>query len=223
MINHECDLLIVTPGGTCSEVEIKISREDLLADKLKRHNHPSSGLIHKLWFALPHYMEDCIEHIPSEAGVLLVNGYHRNNVRVVREPQLRKVAKWSVEQKLKLYRLASMRTWSLKQSVKYNREEVKPILSASDDIVDAVTTKEQLLKEFDEWLGSEFDKSNKDHPDETHRWLFCWNGEDPMNSGFDCACCLDNTSRPECQCACHDRVKSIVNYFWSRFKTNKEE
>lgn len=82
-------------------------------------------------------------------------------------------------------------------------------------------SKEQIIKDFDKWLGDEFDKNNKDSPGETHRWLFCWNGEEPHEPGFDCACCITDEKGEGCGCICHERVESIVDYFIKYFNENK--
>ena len=81
---HECDLLIVRASGYLIEVEIKISKADLIKDSKKEHKHIDKR-IKELYFALPDYLENCIEYIPERAGILLVskgkNGYY---VKIIR-------------------------------------------------------------------------------------------------------------------------------------------
>jgi len=123
LFNHECDLIVVTPSGICSEIEIKISRSDLLADKKKTHAHGHENKIHKLWFAIPEYLENCIEDIPRMAGVLMIGqDYGIKNIKVIRPPKLQYANKWNEKQFLELYRLASMRTWTLKEKLFHLQE-----------------------------------------------------------------------------------------------------
>ena len=57
---HECDLLILTKSKFLYEVEIKISRADLIKDKDKGHKHKHKK-IRKLYFAIPENMIKDIE------------------------------------------------------------------------------------------------------------------------------------------------------------------
>lgn len=69
-IYHECDLLALSRAGVLHEIEIKISRSDLLADAEKRHAHESPA-ISKLWYAVPKELEEfALEHIPGTAGLI---------------------------------------------------------------------------------------------------------------------------------------------------------
>lgn len=78
-----------------------------------------------------------------------------------------------------------------------------------------------MLKEFEDFLGNKFDNQNKSSKDETHRWLFCWNGEQDNEMPFDCACCCTDSkeilkiqaSGKACGCICHTRIKQIHDFF----------
>ncbi len=122
---HECDMLIVTKNGYANEVEIKINRYDLRADGKKRHQH-KSNLIKRLFFAIPAELLEFQGYIPERAGVLVANG--TGWVRLIRPAQINKQAKpLNPEQILCLGRLASMRIWSLKETLankKNNNEEI---------------------------------------------------------------------------------------------------
>ena len=48
IVNHECDMLIVTKNRYLTEVEIKISLSDLKADFKKEHQHKDEN-IKNLW------------------------------------------------------------------------------------------------------------------------------------------------------------------------------
>jgi len=64
---------------------------------------------------------------------------------------------------------------------------------------------------FKKFLLNDFDEVNKDSKDETHRWLFCWDGEE--RDCFDCACCLaPEEIVGECGCICHGRIEEILAF-----------
>lgn len=122
---HEADLLVLFPSGWCSEVEIKVSSQDIKKDLEKRHKHKEKNL-KELWFAVP---EDLSSHpdIPPEAGILAVNRYEwrgltRYSVSVKRVPKKNKLArKFTEEEKIKLMRLGCLRIWTLKKKLEEKR------------------------------------------------------------------------------------------------------
>jgi len=120
LFNHETDLLVLTNAGYATEIEIKVSAWDLKKDKKKRHKH-NSKLIHKLFFAIPYYLKNYIEDIPSKAGILLVHPPYRKRyyIECLRGPELNKSPKWTAEQRYELVRLSTMRVWFLKEKI-YN-------------------------------------------------------------------------------------------------------
>lgn len=114
---HECDLLVLTKSGYLWEIEIKVTRADLLADKKKTHGHHNQN-IKRLYFALPHYLESCIEHIPERAGVILVKKTSHGYVcRQVREARNDKGYQLTEKEKLKMAMLGAMRIWGLKKNL----------------------------------------------------------------------------------------------------------
>lgn len=126
-LNHECDLLILRKSGLATEIEIKISKQDLLKDKEKRHNH-SSNLIHKLYFAVPEILKDfALENIQENAGLLVLkkrvfkHSFHETEriiTEIVKNPVINKTAtKWTDEQRYNLARLGTMRILSLKEKI----------------------------------------------------------------------------------------------------------
>ena len=115
---HEVDLLVVSKGGYATEVEIKISRNDLKKDLIKHHKHDDERIKY-LYFALPSSMKKDIEFVPEQAGILLLNNTDINfpaySVTVLRSPQMRKkVVKLSEAEMYKLARLGTLRIWALK-------------------------------------------------------------------------------------------------------------
>src|SRR5690606_3456699 len=69
-LNYEADLVVVTKAGYAKEIEIKVSRADLLKDKEKKHNHDCSKF-KELYFAIPERLLKDKEHIPERAGIIV--------------------------------------------------------------------------------------------------------------------------------------------------------
>jgi len=138
---HECDLLIIRKSGYGIEVEIKISKSDLKADAKKGHNHNDrANRISELYFAIPDYIQDCIEYIPERAGILILTKYDNYiTCNELRKPQINKNRrKFTDKEILKIAHLGTMRIWNLKrtiQNIKKNKtrqskpkEEIHPSL-----------------------------------------------------------------------------------------------
>lgn len=124
---HECDLLIVTKAGHAIEVEIKISKADMIADKSKRHGH-NSEKIRQLYFAIPEALKSHIAHIPERAGIMLVIEYpHECKARIFRKSKLNMQArKLTPEEILHVARLGTMRIFTLKKKiVELSKKRVK--------------------------------------------------------------------------------------------------
>ena len=123
LMNHECDLLILSKSGYATEVEIKISKSDLVADKKKQHKHEST-MVKYLYFAIPSKMEKDIEHIPEHAGIIIV--YNSGHCSVLRNPiQNLKCRAFSAEDRLQMARLGALRIWNLKDKVIKLKKQVK--------------------------------------------------------------------------------------------------
>lgn len=112
---HECDLLCITPSRYLWEVEIKVSKADLVKDKLKRHRH-NSHKIKRLYFAIPDYLEKHIEHIPERAGIIVVNSKFLG-CNIIRSAK--NVGKYKINEGeyLKLAELGCLRIWGLKETI----------------------------------------------------------------------------------------------------------
>jgi hypothetical protein len=123
---HEMDLAIITKNGLLKEIEIKISKSDLLADFKKGHNHIDRGnRITELYYALPNSLfNKCINIIPADAGIIVCErytNYYGNEVvgaYIKREAKkIKNSRKLTTDEQLKIARLGCMRIWSLKQKV----------------------------------------------------------------------------------------------------------
>jgi hypothetical protein len=133
---HECDVLVLSNSNYATEVEIKISKSDLLNDLKKRHKH-KHNLIRRFYYAVPEKLEQtALENIPNGAGLLVVydklfTGYtwhkeggrseytkYYTQLKTVKECSINKDAiKWTDEQSLQLARLGTMRILGLKQKI----------------------------------------------------------------------------------------------------------
>jgi len=138
---HECDLLCLSKSGYATEVELKISRSDLLADKKKKHQHKSAKIKY-LYFAVPYYLkETALECIPERAGLYVFGregmepsvrplyytcgnagrkyasaGVHL--IKKVRKAKINKAAeKWPDQARLHTAHLGAMRIGGLKKKI----------------------------------------------------------------------------------------------------------
>ena len=134
---HEVDLLCLSKAGVFHEVEIKVSRADLKADKRKATGGHKSTQIHCVWFAVPdvaELVEDALELAPDFAGVVAVHidnkwtprfdamgdskqqkqkNYQVVTTPVVRKPKMNPLAvKPTPAEVLKFLRLGCMRSWT---------------------------------------------------------------------------------------------------------------
>ena len=123
---HECDMFIVSKAGIATEVEIKISKADLLADFKKGHDHQDrQGRITYFYYAMPETLYEKVKDlIPTDAGILTCyrpdwdSDGTRIYVREKRKPEKRKNArKLTPEEQLKIAWLGTMRIWSLKEKI----------------------------------------------------------------------------------------------------------
>ncbi len=122
---HECDLLIASKAGYLTEVEIKVTRADLRADAKKWHGHRSDK-IKRLFFALPDYMENCVDMVPERAGIILVRPMEMHDIRKGWSPRCREIrpaqrnkaaGKISDHDRYKIARLGALRIWGLKRKL----------------------------------------------------------------------------------------------------------
>lgn len=132
---HEIDLLVVANGRRIVDVEIKISRADLRADKhkskwwhqpptewvpdLKRHVRPDKQLRewpHRVWkhyFAMPAdiWREELRDDVQPVSGVLLIHDGRERVECIKRARPCRDAHVLSDAQVVAIARLASLRMW----------------------------------------------------------------------------------------------------------------
>lgn len=131
--NHEADLLIVTNNDWCSEVEIKVSAQDIKKDMGKKHGHKEAQLKY-LWFAVPEELSGHAD-IPDHAGILSCSKFwdykkrRRYFVKRIRLPKADKEARKITEkERADLMRLGCLRIWMLKEKLdgySYHKEKNK--------------------------------------------------------------------------------------------------
>ena len=118
---YEADLVVVSKAGYAKEVEIKISRSDLLKDKEKKHNHDCKKF-KELYFAIPKKLLRDKEHIPERAGILICSK-ETNEDKVYYHARLERTAAknnavaLSLNDKYNLARLGTLRIWNLKRKL----------------------------------------------------------------------------------------------------------
>lgn len=123
IVNHECDMLIVSKNQYLTEVEIKISLSDLRADFKKEHQHKDEN-IKNFYYAFPEEMKDkAIKLIPEKAGILIAvkkhlnSGYEYRDIECYRKPKINKEAKPINDIVLsRIYRLGYLRYWNYRTS-----------------------------------------------------------------------------------------------------------
>ena len=114
MFPFELDVAIMTNKGYLYEVEIKISRSDIIRDKNKQKwnaGYPI-GRIKKLWFAIPEKLVVCDGIIPKMAGILIVK--NDGTVKEIRKPENNPARPLSIEDQFNFARLGAMRIWPMK-------------------------------------------------------------------------------------------------------------
>lgn len=121
-LRYEADILSVTKSHYLTEVELKVSKSDFMADFKKRHNH-GSKLTKYLYYAVPsELVELALDKLDSGVGVLevfqpkwLKKGL-RVNIR--RVPHIRSNKPLTDKQIIDLYRLGCYKEWGFKGKIK---------------------------------------------------------------------------------------------------------
>ena len=125
-LNHEADLLVVSPSGYAREIEIKVSAADIRVDLLKLHHH-KSPLVRQVYFAVPEKLKGN-PNIPPEFGLLVVADRMfrgRHPVACTRPAKINSRARKLTPREIQhLLHLGCMRCWSLKE--KLNRLQRRP-------------------------------------------------------------------------------------------------
>lgn len=125
-LNYEADLTIVTRAKCCYEVELKVSKSDLIAESKKKINAHKGSIYKRFYYAMPDYIYDEKLITNADAGVLLAKWipewkhytFTRKahwKINEIKKPKNKKTDKLTDEQYLKLLELQAMRVWSMKR------------------------------------------------------------------------------------------------------------
>ena len=120
-LHYEADIVVLTKSGYAIEVEIKVSRSDLIKDKEKQHNH-NCGKFKELYFAIPKKLLKDVEHIPEKAGILVCDKIEVGNklyyrARLERPAKKNKTKPLDFNNRYNLARLGTMRIWNYKHKI----------------------------------------------------------------------------------------------------------
>ena len=141
-IYHECDMLVLSKSGYLTEIEIKRSWSDFLADFKKKHNHHNYSIIKYFYYCVPiSIFEKVRDKLEEEfekrnkkdgfdyTGIIIYDEdlnfvFHGRRFRAfgtdkLREayPQMLGAKKLFLEQRLELARLGTMRIVTLKENI----------------------------------------------------------------------------------------------------------
>ena len=126
LLKHEADLLILSKNNYLTEVEIKISKSDLIADLKKKHQH-KSNIIKYLYFAIPEKLKEYISYIPEQAGIYIIEQNGKvNKLRNAKENI--NIRKLKEEEKYNIARLGTMRIWNLTEKLIKSNNDYKNLL-----------------------------------------------------------------------------------------------
>jgi hypothetical protein len=143
-LNHEADLLVLSKANYLTEIEIKRSWSDFMADFKKKHTHYDKKLSH-FYYAVPssigqrvfdwlyvgeynddHYWSkpkvyEPTPNNPHSCGLIVYYDQSEHlpcgHTEIIVEPKRMGTYKVSQEEEIKLLRLCGMRVWNLKKKV----------------------------------------------------------------------------------------------------------
>ena len=118
---HECDMLVVSKSGYATEIEIKVSKGDLIKDAKKEHKHESRKIC-RLYFAIPKSLSEKIGNdvelmIPSGAGLIEVSEEGNLHFRIIAKDKNR--YKLTVQEMYVVARLGAIKYWSIREKLEY--------------------------------------------------------------------------------------------------------
>ena len=123
LLNHEADLVVMTKSGYLSEIEIKRSWADFLADFKKPHEHKDER-VYRFYYAVPEKIaERVIEYVQDHQvptdGVIVYyeDGKYSFTPGWKMGVYYSHGRKLFMEEQLTIARLGCMRIWNLKQKI----------------------------------------------------------------------------------------------------------
>lgn len=118
-IFHECDVLVCTKSGYLTEIEIKRSWSDFIADFKKKHKHEDKGLIKHFYYCIPYALKDKVKEFlwKQNCGAGIVTYAEDLFISIERIGETRRCNKLTTEQMLEIARLGAMRVIQLKEKI----------------------------------------------------------------------------------------------------------
>ena len=129
-LNHECDVLVLDSKNRFTEIEIKISKSDLMRDLKKIHGHRSK-YISRLAFAVPfELVETCEKVLDKSVGIIVVKAISKGvgtyyEATWYRQCRHNKFSEKVPEKMIrKFFELGCMRIWTLKRHLKQKQKQI---------------------------------------------------------------------------------------------------
>lgn len=118
---HECDMLVMTRSGYLTEIEIKRSWSDFLADFKKKHKHESEGIIKRFYYAVPYSIAEKVfnyivdNNIDCDGVVYYTEELNIRFYRLIERKN--KFRKLTLSEQLQVARFGAMRSIMLKEKI----------------------------------------------------------------------------------------------------------
>lgn len=125
---HECDILMLSNANYATEIEIKVSKQDLIADQKKGHGHFHNHIA-RLFYAVPtHLVEISLQIIPARAGLYKVvkcrYGYGFVCSLIRSAKRNKDCIQWSDGERGRLAHLGAARNFGLKRKIAYLQGDI---------------------------------------------------------------------------------------------------
>jgi hypothetical protein len=123
-LRYEADIIVISGSCYCTEIELKISKADLKKDRDKRKwnlatprwSEERYNIIRRQFFGVPEALrETAIEFAPPKCGIIWVS--ENGRVHLERAAKILKARPLTEKEYLHALHLASMRTWTLKETL----------------------------------------------------------------------------------------------------------
>ncbi|MBR8766023.1 hypothetical protein [Porphyromonas levii] len=121
-LNHECDMLILSKSGYLTEIEIKRSWSDFIADFKKKHNHKDEGggMVKYFYYCVPTSIEEKVRKklVELEIEYSGIITYSEDlDIKIYGSKQIHPHRRLFLEEQLELARLGAMRVILLKEKI----------------------------------------------------------------------------------------------------------
>lgn len=137
-LHHEADMLVMSKSGYLTEIEIKRSWSDFLADFKKSHHHDKGELVKTFYYCIPaslhnrvvEYLDDIDDF--GVDGIVTYTKELRIELHPYRHPEWkyefhRHARKLFLEQQLELARFGAMRSVTLRETLANAEKEISKL------------------------------------------------------------------------------------------------